>query len=61
MRRLLLKPSRTDKTITEHKEVLAALAARDADRAANAMRKHLGNVLDELRIFAEERPELFEP
>jgi DNA-binding GntR family transcriptional regulator len=61
MRRLLLKPNRTDKTITEHKEVVAALTARDADRAANAMRKHLGNVLQELRVFAEERPELFEP
>jgi DNA-binding GntR family transcriptional regulator len=61
MRRLLLKPSRTGKTITEHQAILAALTARDPDGAAGAMHTHLGNVLNELRIFAEERPELFEP
>lgn len=61
MRRLLLQPSRNDKTIAEHKAIIAGLAARNPDRAAEAMRAHLGTVLRELREFAGERPDLFEP
>jgi DNA-binding GntR family transcriptional regulator len=61
MRRLLLQPSRNDKTIEEHNAILAGLKARNADRAARAMHAHLGSVLKELRRFAAERPELFEP
>ena len=61
MRRLLLQPSRNDKTIGEHNAILAGLKARNADRAARAMHAHLGSVLKELRRFAAERPELFEP
>ncbi len=60
MRRLLLRPSRRGKTIAEHNAIVAALAARDPDRAGKAMHAHLGNVLRELREFAAERPELFE-
>jgi DNA-binding GntR family transcriptional regulator len=59
IRRLLL-PARNEKTITEHKHILAALVARDQDRAAAAMHVHLGNVLAALHQFAAERPDLFE-
>jgi DNA-binding GntR family transcriptional regulator len=61
MRRLLLKPSRTDKTVTEHRRIVEALAGGDSAAAAAAMRSHLGNVLSELRDYAAERPDLFEP
>jgi DNA-binding GntR family transcriptional regulator len=61
IRRLLMRPSRRDKTIAEHRAILEALEARDRERAAAAMRIHLANVLDELHQFAEERPDLFEP
>jgi DNA-binding GntR family transcriptional regulator len=61
MRRLLMQPSRRDKTIEEHKAILEALEAHDRERAAAAMRIHLANVLDELHQFAVERPDLFEP
>jgi DNA-binding GntR family transcriptional regulator len=61
MRRLLLQPNRTDRTIEEHKAIVGGLVARDPDRAAKAMHTHLGNVLDDLRKYAAERPELFEP
>jgi DNA-binding GntR family transcriptional regulator len=62
MRRLLLPtPMRNPNTIVEHKAVLAGLAARDPERAARAMHKHLGKVVKELHKFAAERPELFEP
>lgn len=61
MRRLLLQPSRSDRTIGEHTAIVGGLAARDPDRAAKAMHTHLGNVLDELRQYAAKQPELFEP
>jgi DNA-binding GntR family transcriptional regulator len=61
MRRLLLQPSRNDKTIKEHNAILDGLAGRSADRAGKAMYAHLNNVLTDLRQFAAERPELFEP
>jgi len=62
IRRLLLPtPRRNPNTIVEHKAILRALLARDADGAAKAMHTHLGNVLKELNKFAAERPDLFEP
>ena len=62
IRRLLLPtPRRNPDTIVEHKAILAALVARDPERAARAMHRHLGNVLNQLHKFAAERPELFEP
>lgn len=61
IRRLLLPtPGRNSNTIVEHNAILDALAARDGDRAAAAMRAHLGNGLQLLRQFAGERPDLFE-
>lgn len=61
MRRLLVPTDRNRATVIEHDTILAALAARDADAAAEAMRAHLGNVLRDLHEFAARRPELFEP
>jgi DNA-binding GntR family transcriptional regulator len=61
MRRLLVPTDRNPATIVEHSAILAALARRDEDAAAEAMRAHLGNVLTDLHKFAAERPELFAP
>jgi DNA-binding GntR family transcriptional regulator len=61
MRRLLLPTERNPATIVEHSKILAALARRDGDAAADAMRIHLGNVLTDLHKFADAQPELFEP
>ena len=61
MRRLLVPTDRNPATIVEHSAILAALARRDGDAAAEAMRAHLGNVLTDLHKFAAERPELFAP
>lgn len=62
IRRLLLPtPQRTLNTIVEHDAIVDALVSRDSELAAAAMRTHLGNLLTELRQFAAERPELFEP
>jgi DNA-binding GntR family transcriptional regulator len=60
IRRLLLGPSRNDKTVAEHEAILAGLSARDCEAAAAAMRTHLANVREELRLFAAVRPDLFE-
>lgn len=59
--RRLLMPTRNELTIAEHNAIVAALAARDPERAARAMHAHLGNVLEALHRFATERPDLFEP
>ncbi len=61
MRLLLVPTGRNPATIVEHEVILAALAKRDGDAAAEAMRAHLGNVLTGLHKFAAERPELFAP
>ena len=61
IRRLLVPTQRNPATIVEHNVILAALAKRDGESAAEAMRIHLGNVLKGLHKFAAERPELFEP
>jgi DNA-binding GntR family transcriptional regulator len=62
IRRLLLPtPRRNAETIAEHKVIVAELARRSATGAAEAMRAHLANGLQQLHRFAAERPELFEP
>jgi DNA-binding GntR family transcriptional regulator len=61
IRRLLVPTERNRATIDEHNAIVKALAARSPERAAKAMRTHLGNGLKELHKFAAERPELFEP
>lgn len=62
IRRLLLPtPRRNPETIAEHKVIVAELARRSAAGAAEAMRAHLANGVNQLHKFAAERPELFEP
>jgi len=58
-RGLVNTPQRASLSITEHKAIVDALEARDATRAANAMRAHIGGIMDELIRFAEGKPELF--
>lgn len=61
IRRLLVPTERNRATIKEHNAIVAALAARNANRAAAAMRTHLGNVMRDLHKYAAQRPELFQP
>lgn len=61
IRRLLVPTERNRATIKEHNAIVAALAARNANRAAAAMRTHLGNVMRDLHKYAARRPELFQP
>lgn len=61
-RRLLLpKPGRNSATMREHRQIFEALAARDPASSAAAMRHHLRCGIEELKDFAAERPDLFEP
>jgi DNA-binding GntR family transcriptional regulator len=59
VRRLLNTRRRLELTLAEHEAVVTALEARDGERAAEAMHRHLDAVLAELESFARERPELF--
>jgi GntR family transcriptional regulator, rspAB operon transcriptional repressor len=45
--------------IEEHREVVAAVAAHDADRAELALRYHLRQALREIRRIRAERPDFF--
>ncbi len=60
-RMLLPKFGRIDATLNEHRQILEALRAKDADAAAAAMRQHMQSVSQEIQRFADERPDLFEP
>jgi DNA-binding GntR family transcriptional regulator len=59
VRRLLSSSGRQARTLEEHERILAALAARDADGAAEAMVRHLNAVNRELESLARKRPEIF--
>jgi DNA-binding GntR family transcriptional regulator len=59
-RRLMLPTGRSQHTLKEHRAIVAALKARDAERAARAMGAHLDEVMEELKRFAARQPELFE-
>jgi DNA-binding GntR family transcriptional regulator len=62
IRRILLPtPGRRQNTLREHRAIFAALAARDAGKAAAAMGAHLDQVMEELKKFAARQPDLFEP
>jgi DNA-binding GntR family transcriptional regulator len=61
VRRLLVPTERNRATIDEHNAIVKALAARNPERAATAMRTHLGNVMRDLHKYAARRPELFQP
>ena len=54
-RRPLARPEhRLERSLPEHREILAAIAARDADAARAAMRAHLLTVERYLREYAED-------
>ena len=59
-RTLLPEPGRMKGTLAEHQAILRAIAERDPERAAAAMRAHLGRVLRELEAFVERHPGYFE-
>jgi DNA-binding GntR family transcriptional regulator len=54
--RTILLPGRSERSFAEHAEIIAAVAARDGDRAEAAMRTHLSSVADALRRQAPEEP-----
>lgn len=59
-RRLLLpEPGRLAASLSEHRAIHAALAARDPAAAREATRRHLSRLLARLEPLARERPELF--
>jgi GntR family transcriptional regulator, rspAB operon transcriptional repressor len=61
-RRLLLPtPGRNQNTLREHRAIFAALQLRDPGKAARAMGEHLDEVMAELKRFAAQQPDLFEP
>jgi DNA-binding GntR family transcriptional regulator len=50
--RTILLPGRSERSFSEHAEIIAAVATRDGDRAEAAMRTHLSSVADALRLEA---------
>lgn len=59
-RRLILpEPGRIDETLREHREIVEALAARDAEAARAATRRHLRQLLTYLEPLEQSRPDLF--
>jgi DNA-binding GntR family transcriptional regulator len=60
VRRMLLpEPGRMPSTFGEHQAIHAAILARDAVAASEAMHRHLDRVLSELELFAERHPDYF--
>lgn len=49
--RTVLMPGRAEGSLKEHVQIVAAIAARDPDKAADAMSLHLRNVYDNLQRF----------
>ena len=45
--------------IDQHREVMAAIAEGDPDRAERAMRRHLQGILTDLPVIKQEQPEYF--
>jgi DNA-binding GntR family transcriptional regulator len=58
-RRLILDPRRLTLTQGEHRAVVDAIAAGDAEQAAASMRAHIDKVTGELLVFARQAPDLF--
>lgn len=50
--RTILAPGRPGRSLAEHREIVAAIARRDAEAAEAAMRRHLRNVAEALRLLA---------
>jgi len=61
VRRLSLPdPAYLGEMVDEHREVVAAIAERDADRAERLLRHHLRMVLSSLPTLQANHPEYFE-
>jgi GntR family transcriptional regulator, rspAB operon transcriptional repressor len=58
---VLPMPGRVAETLDEHRAILAALEARDAQAARAAMRRHLRRLVTFLEPLEKSHPELFEP
>ena len=56
----LPEPGYVGQMVGEHREVVAAIAERDADRAEDALRHHLRMVLSQLPALERDHPEFFE-
>lgn len=54
-------PGRVAETLDEHRDIVAALEARDPDRARRAMRVHLSRLMTFLAPLEKEHPDLFDP
>ncbi len=61
VRQLLSSPRRHAVTLAEHRNLLKALEARDAEAARRAMEAHLEAVMNELEHFSAAHPEVFAP
>lgn len=59
VRRLLSSPRRHAVTLSEHRALVAAIRARDAVAARQAMEDHLDGVMEELERFSAAHPEVF--
>ena len=59
-RRLILpQPGRTEETLAEHRDIVAALEERDARKARQVTRHHLRQLITYLEPLEAERPDLF--
>ena len=56
---LLPAPGRLQETYREHEAIVGALEARDAERARQALRHHLGQLVTMLTTLATREPALF--
>ena len=58
---ILPQPGRVEDTFAEHRQIVAAVEARDVEGARGAVRMHLGKLIGFLEPLAQNRPDLFEP
>ena len=54
-------PGRVAETLAEHRAILSALEARDAQAARTAMRHHLGQLMTFIQPLERNHPDYFEP
>ncbi|MGZ2443337.1 DNA-binding GntR family transcriptional regulator [Sinorhizobium medicae] len=56
----LRHPDLMKNLIAEHEAIIIAIDARNAEAAANAMRRHLNGILSDLPQIEADNPDLFE-
>jgi GntR family transcriptional regulator, rspAB operon transcriptional repressor len=59
VRQLLSSPRRHALTLSEHRDLVAAIEARDPPGARRAMEVHLDAVMDEMQRFSAQHPDVF--